>query len=243
MTFTPLKVIGILAGARMLAFVTNAYHECMGTVAQAIKGDVSSDNPGYYTTAIRGWQATPLDRRHSAAGDMPPGRAFYAATSNIPDGHVAITAGGRRLITTDWPAGRIGIATVEELVDAWGITPLGWTDWFLGHDLIDAPTPPPKEIDTMWIKPTAGGTAFPKPPAARIITDGVHKELVTDPDRIANMDYLAGAAYVVVDKQSWDRTLTLPDYPSATQLSPAQITALAAAVAAKLPKKLTGTLS
>ena len=135
MSFEPQNFDGEAAGARMLAMGTNIYHECLGTVAQAIKGDVSSDNPGYYTTAIRGWAATPPDRRHSAAGDMPPGRVFYAATSNIPDGHVAITAGGRKLITTDWPARHIGVATVEELVDAWDITPLGWTDWFLGHNL------------------------------------------------------------------------------------------------------------
>lgn len=139
MGFVAQNFDGVAAAQRMIARGTAPYLSCLETVAYAIKGDVNSDNPGFYGMAIDGYAATPASRAHpyTASYKAPAGTVGYASTGNRPDGHVWINLGGDACVSTDTPsAGRIGVTTVSELKARMGITPLMWTDWFLGHNLV-----------------------------------------------------------------------------------------------------------
>lgn len=180
MTFTPQNFDGNAAAQRMIARGTAPHLSCLETVADAIKGDVSSDSPGSYGMAIDGWNRAPADRRHPYTTNMPPGMAFYASTANRPDGHVVITLGGDRVVSTDTPsAGYIGVTTVAELVDRMGITPLGWTDWFLGHNLIT--TSPRRRRKTMFLFDIPNPKATPAYPRLYVIVtpDGREASITT----------------------------------------------------------------
>ncbi len=87
-------------------------------------------------------------------------------------------------------------------------------------DPTPSPAPPPPirkaEFDMLIIKPSTTG-GFSPVPVARILTDLLHSELVTDTPRIASIDFASsrtgGPAQLVFDKANWDQILLLPDFP------------------------------
>jgi hypothetical protein len=128
---------GMQAAQRMIDRGVAPYRSCLETVAYAIKGNVNSDSPGSYQNAIDGWTRCPVSRRHAYGPDRsaPAGSVGYA-TSPSGAGHVWINLGDDEVVSTDTPvAGSIGVTTVGELERRMSIGVLGWTDWFLGHDL------------------------------------------------------------------------------------------------------------
>lgn len=94
----------------------------------------------------------------------------------------------------------------------------------------------PKRVgtaDMQYISPT---TSWAKRPTARIITDFRNKELVTDPARVAALDYSStrtnGLRYEIYDEAEWNRVLALPDFGD-VKLSDAQLVKIGSAI--KLP--------
>lgn len=91
-----------------------------------------------YPSAIAQWSAA--KRRHAGDRNPPAGVPVYWSGGQY--GHVALSLGGGRVRSTDWPSrGRVGECTIDELSRAWGKTYLGWSE-----DLADVVvwTAPPK---------------------------------------------------------------------------------------------------
>lgn len=168
--FTPQTFDGVAAAHRMLDRGTAPYRSCLETVATAIKGNLNSDSPGSYGNAIDGWNRCPVDRRHGY-GDgytAPPGAVGYA-TSPSGAGHVWIHLTATEVVSTDTPTnGRIGRTTVDELRRRMKLGILGWTDWFLGHNITlagttgDGYTLIEEEESTMQPQPTRVIRSNPK---------------------------------------------------------------------------------
>lgn len=80
-----------------------------------------------YGTAMAEWLAAPVAHRHTWY--VPPvGVPVHFATSNSA-GHVALSAGGGLIYTTDYPhAGQVSLVHITTLESAWGAKYLGWLD-------------------------------------------------------------------------------------------------------------------
>jgi len=160
------RLDGAAGADRMLSWGTYTPGMCLQAVSKAVGAfDLQSDRPGWYTFALRGWQNTPDDRRHYDR-TPPKGAVVYFSASSNGYGHIALSLGGGRIVSTDVPRnGQIGVTTIDAICDAWGRTYLGWSDSFMGHDLstqqvgsiggTDAPAFPLPA--SQWFGPESGG--------------------------------------------------------------------------------------
>lgn len=97
---------------------------CLHYVAAAYGHETTAQAYGRYWA--RDVFATMPDRyKHPGAGDIPPRGALVFWDTGGP-GHIALSLGGGKIASTDYPrAGVIGIAPISE-IDKWGKR-LGWT--------------------------------------------------------------------------------------------------------------------
>jgi hypothetical protein len=78
-----------------------------------------------YPTAIAAWAAA--RDKHARDANPPAGVPVFFLGAERP-GHVALSIGGGKIVSTDWPhAGHIGQTTITELASTWHHTYLGWT--------------------------------------------------------------------------------------------------------------------
>ena len=70
---------------------------------------------------------------HAGDKNPPPGVPVYWHNPRSKYGHIALSIGGGKVRSTDWPsAGRVGIVDIDTMTRAWGLRYLGWADRFSG---------------------------------------------------------------------------------------------------------------
>ncbi len=149
MAFTPLELDGQAAAQTMLSWGTYPKYRCLQAVHEAFPFE-RSDAPGSYNNAIDEWNRCPSNRRHPGDRNVPAGGIvlfdLYVSSLGYSAGHIGISLGGDRFVSTDWPTyGRIGIATIGEVEDKWNATYLGWTNRVGGHTVITAANLGPRQ--------------------------------------------------------------------------------------------------
>lgn len=144
-------VSGKAAIAWMRSHSTNAPGMCLNTVWQSYGShDSIGDHAGQYPDAMSGWNYA--KRRHPGDANPPAGVPVYFGVSptrtdaNARAGDVMVSLGGGMLIGTDvGGAGRIGTISIADRARAISRPYLGWTEDFLGYDVVDttaaAPAP------------------------------------------------------------------------------------------------------
>lgn len=138
--------------ARMKGFGTFRPGRCLEAVWRAF-GAVASIGPhaGQYPYALKGWQYS--EKKHAGDRTVPAGAPVYFTAGSNGFGHVAISLGGNRVLSTDIPsAGLIGVTTIEAIEKRWGRKYLGWTGDFLGHSL--------SKLGLSTTKPAASGATL-----------------------------------------------------------------------------------
>lgn len=141
MAFKPQTLDGRAAAQRLLDKKTNIVHACLYEVFQAFPFKRSDKGPGGYPSARVQWARIPMARRRLGDRGMPPGAlAFFdlavEGTKDPRPGHIGISRGGDRLVSTDWPTrGRVGVATIAEIEKQWNAKYLGWADVIGGHNV------------------------------------------------------------------------------------------------------------
>jgi hypothetical protein len=103
--------------------------------------------------ALAGWKATQLRRTDRTP---PAGAPVYWTSPRQPHGHVALSVGGGRVRSTDWPSrGALGEVAIETLEAAWDLAWLGYGLDLAGDRIAGiAPNPiAPREDDTMELTP------------------------------------------------------------------------------------------
>lgn len=176
MTFRPQTMDGQAAARRLLAKKTHPKWQCLNAVFWAFPFKVS-DAPGEYDSARIQWERTPRARRRVGDRGVPAGAIvlFDLAVDGTRDprpGHICISLGGNRVVTTDWPErGRIGIATIEQIEKKWNADYLGWTDVIGGHNVLVGPDP---DAAPKPAKPQPAG----KPASTKVIYST--KQMATD---------------------------------------------------------------
>lgn len=140
---------GDAAVAAMNARVTNVPGTCLNTCWQAYGSHPSiGPHAGQYPDAINGWQYA--TKRHPGDYNPPAGypvyfdalsRPRYAGDTNYASGDVVISIGGGRVRCTDGAgSGRMGTMTIAQRAAQIGRTYLGWTEDFLGYDIVTTTT-------------------------------------------------------------------------------------------------------
>lgn len=82
--------------------------------------------------AYAGWDMAHNKHTGSDAGNPPAGAPVYWSTAH-PYGHVALSVGGGKVRSTDWPSkGDVGTVTIDQMTAAWGMHLLGWTEDLCG---------------------------------------------------------------------------------------------------------------
>ncbi|WP_436036061.1 hypothetical protein [Microbacterium sp. LjRoot45] len=150
MVFKPETLDGQAAARKLLAKKVNRPLACLYEVFQIFPFK-RSDAPNAYTSARVSWNRTPVSRRHVGDRNMPAGAVVYFklriedGTVDPWPGHICLSLGGNRIVSTDWPTrGRIGATTIDELERKWAsneVEFLGWTDWIGGHNVTTGPDP------------------------------------------------------------------------------------------------------
>ena len=94
--------------------------------------------------AKAGWAATV----HRHTSDTPPaGVPVYWAGGD--HGHVAISVGGGRVRSTDYPSkGRVGEVGIDDLSRIWHLRYLGWGADFCGHAIPNVAIPTAERSST-----------------------------------------------------------------------------------------------
>jgi hypothetical protein len=91
-------------------------------------------------TAIAAWRAVPTTERHSFY-TPPAGVAVFWSGGSSGDGHVALSLGGGKVRTTDFPtAGKVATLSTSEIhvLDP-GLVYLGWTETLNGQRIYQRP--------------------------------------------------------------------------------------------------------
>jgi len=82
---------------------------------------------GGFPSAISAWYGAKHKHRNTRPSDIPAGVPVYWSGGSF--GHVALSTGGGKLISTDYPnMGRIGTGTIMGLTKDWHKHLLGWTE-------------------------------------------------------------------------------------------------------------------
>lgn len=153
MAFTPQTLDGQKAAQKMLGWGKFAKHACLRAVHEAFPFS-KSDAPGSYRIALDEWNRTPAGRRRAGDRNVPAGgivlfdlTVTYSNGKRERAGHIGISLGGDRLVSTDWPsAGKVGVATISEIEKKWGAKYLGWKDTIGGHNVTVAVTGTPASV-------------------------------------------------------------------------------------------------
>lgn len=140
-------VSGDAAIAWMRAQGTNVPGSCLNTCWQAYGSHPSiGDHAGQYPDAIDGWNYA---TKHHPGDIYPPagypvwfGPSPTRTDSNAGAGDVVISIGGGQIIGTDANGigGRIGIMTIPARAAQIQRPYLGWTEDFLGYDVVTTST-------------------------------------------------------------------------------------------------------
>lgn len=108
--------------ARARSFKSYAVGRCDEFVAM-VYGYGSSG----YATAVKNWQATPQSLKHPGDWNAPAGALMYWSGGSTGAGHVAISLGNGRIISTDATGpGVVGEISARTPTDLWGHPYLGW---------------------------------------------------------------------------------------------------------------------
>jgi hypothetical protein len=85
--------------------------------------------------ANAGWSMAKKKHTGSDKGSPPAGAPVYWGTSH-PYGHVALSVGGGKVRSTDWPSkGKVGTVSISEMTSAWGMTLKGWAEDLYGDKI------------------------------------------------------------------------------------------------------------
>jgi endonuclease/exonuclease/phosphatase (EEP) superfamily protein YafD len=99
----------------------------------AAYGHESTEPVGGHFYAVGQWDAMPAQYKHPGRSDPPRGALVFWKTGN-PAGHIAISAGGGQVWTTDPPGhpATIGLVPISQ-IDSWGPR-IGWSaPFFVGR--------------------------------------------------------------------------------------------------------------
>lgn len=133
------------AVARARQFSTYRTGQCLNFICNVF---TAGRGLGVYAPyALHAWEHA----QHRHTDRTPPAGVpvyFSAGTSN-PYGHVAISLGGGRIRSTDWPTGgpagtrtRVGDTTIAGLEQGWNRQYLGWAEDFYGVRIPGFPQAP-----------------------------------------------------------------------------------------------------
>ncbi len=93
--------------------------------------------PGY-GSAIEAWGGAKYRHGIANTASVPAGVPVYWAGGKY--GHVALSTGGGRIISTDFPdSGKIGVGTIAGLTSKWNKQLLGWTEDINGTRIYGLP--------------------------------------------------------------------------------------------------------
>ena len=119
----------------------------MRTASQAVAAanQWHTNRPGMCLLVNQTWFAAPWSGpwaywawdhwggKHPGDRNPPPGVPVYFRNPRSKYGHIALSLGGGRIRSTDWPhAGVVGNTTIGEQERAWAISYVGWADRFSG---------------------------------------------------------------------------------------------------------------
>lgn len=106
------------------------------------------NRPGMCLFTVQTWLAAPWSGpwaedawnrwggHHVGDTHPPAGVPVYWHNPRSKYGHIALSVGGGRVRSTDWPSsGRVGELSIDEMTRAWNLVYLGWADRFSGGDI------------------------------------------------------------------------------------------------------------
>lgn len=100
------------------------YEKCQTFVREAL-GFTS----GTASTAIDAWNKTPSGDQHPGDRNPPQGVPVYWSGGSAGDGHVALSAGGGYVYSTDIGGrGTVSLVPLMAIEQQWGLTYKGWAD-------------------------------------------------------------------------------------------------------------------
>jgi hypothetical protein len=141
MSTTPNNALQAVARAR--SHTTWPADLCLRHVWDCYTGQPDGSHVKTYgvNDALAAWGRTTARRFDRTP---PAGLPVYWRSSRQPHGHAALSVGGGRVRSTDWPIkGRVSEVAMSELERAWGLTYLGYGLDFCG-DTVALPPPAPK---------------------------------------------------------------------------------------------------
>lgn len=121
--------------AQAIAKARSIKSYAVGMCDQFVARMYGYDSSGY-ATAVKNWQATPQNLKHSGDWNAPAGALMFWAGGNTGAGHVAISLGNGSIISTDATGpGVVGQIPARTPTDKWGHQYLGWAfPYFQGQE-------------------------------------------------------------------------------------------------------------
>lgn len=80
-----------------------------------------------YATAIAHWNSIPPDKKHPGDNNPPAGALVFWSGGSTGAGHVALSLGGGKIVSTDYPrSGITSTTTIDAISSGWGEHYQGW---------------------------------------------------------------------------------------------------------------------
>src|SRR5581483_1677380 len=95
-----------------------------------------------YATAIMHWNSIPPTQKHPGDTNAPAGSLVFWSGGSTGAGHVALSLGGGRIISTDYPrSGITSTTTIDAISNGWGEHYMGWSQPVFQGQVSDASFP------------------------------------------------------------------------------------------------------
>lgn len=81
-----------------------------------------------YATAITHWNSIPASEKHPGDTNAPAGALVFWSGGSTGAGHVALSLGGGKIVSTDYPrSGITSTTTIDAISNGWGEHYQGWS--------------------------------------------------------------------------------------------------------------------
>lgn len=117
----------MLSPSQAIKNAMNTTRNAVGMCDRVVASYFGYSSSGY-ATAIVHWNSIPPSSKHPGDTNAPAGSLVFWSGGSTGAGHVALSLGGGKIVSTDYPrSGITSATTIDAISNGWGEHYMGWS--------------------------------------------------------------------------------------------------------------------